>query len=246
MKKLVKWAIWALGIMVSIGFITVLVLSSEKPDSTNTTDEALRVATNIEHALNKSAWDSLNVLGWTFAERHDYIYFKNENKAIISWENIEVRMNLDQKNGKVFVDGLELTDDEKDSIIEDAWSKWCNDSFWMFAPFKLKDHGTKLSLVTDEDSGQNGLLVEYNSGGVTPGDSYLWFYDENFRPTGYKMWVSIIPIGGTYASWDKWVTLPSGVQLSTSHEMKVFTLNLTNVKEGRNYSDFGFDSNPFE
>jgi hypothetical protein len=49
------------------------------------------------------------------------------------------------------------------------------------------DEGTTRSLVKNEDK-TNGLLVSYASGGVTPGDAYLWKLDANGLPQSYKMW----------------------------------------------------------
>jgi hypothetical protein len=36
------------------------------------------------------------------------------------------------------------------------------------------------------------LLITYASGS-TPGDSYMWFVDQNYRPKAWRMW-GIIPV----------------------------------------------------
>lgn len=99
---------------------------------------------------------------------------------------------------------------------KDAYKMFCNDSFWLMAPFKLTDPGTKRMLVTLPD-GRQGLKISYSSGGVTPGDSYVWFLDGQGVPTAFKMWVGILPIGGIEGTWEKWITLPTGAKLSTFH-----------------------------
>jgi hypothetical protein len=74
--------------------------------------------------------------------------------------------------------------------------------------------------------GNDALLVTYTSGGSTPGDSYLWMVDSNFVPTSYKMWTSIIPIGGVGASWSTWKKTEAGILLPKSHELSLFGMEI--------------------
>ena len=88
------------------------------------------------------------------------------------------------------------------------------------------------------------MLVSYSTGGVTPGDSYLWTLDESGLPTGYKMWTKILPVKGVYASWEDWIELPTGAKISTGHDMKVMKSQMKNVKGGQTYAAIGIE-NPF-
>jgi hypothetical protein len=72
--------------------------------------------------------------------------------------------------------------------------------------------------------------VTYTSGGSTPGDSYLWLLDNNFKPKAFKMWTSILPIDGIESSWTDWITTESGAQLPTFHKFLVFGLEITDIK----------------
>ena len=92
---------------------------------------------------------------------------------------------------------------EKEKAIQTAWSLFANDSFWLVAPYKIRDSGTSRKVIILEN-GEKGLLVTYSSGGVTPGDSYLWILDEDGRPKSWKMWVKIIPVGGLEFTWENW------------------------------------------
>ena len=105
-----------------------------------------------------------------------------------------------------------------EKIINKAIKNFNNDSFWVVAPFKLFDSGTKRSIVNFDD-GSTGLLITYTSGGSTPGDSYLWKLDQNYRPISYQMWVSIIPIGGLEVTWDDWTKMQSGIYLAKTHKI---------------------------
>ena len=114
-------------------------------------------------------------------------------------------------------------------MIDKALKNFNNDSFWLVAPYKVFDQGTQRAIV-ELKNGTNGLLVTYNSGGTTPGDSYLWILNENGFPSAYKMWVSIIPIGGLEASWDDWLVTQSGAFLPKSHKLGPLTLSMGDVK----------------
>ena len=88
------------------------------------------------------------------------------------------------------------------NLIEKAVKYFNNDSFWLLAPYKIFDKGTKRSLVTLDD-GHEGLLVTYTTGGTTPGDSYLWHLDSTGKPVSFQMWVSSLPIDGLEAILDR-------------------------------------------
>ena len=93
--------------------------------------------------------------------------------------------------------------------------------------------------------GTEGLMVSYSSGGVTPGDAYLWILDENNLPKSWKMWVSIIPVGGMEFSWDQWTTLTTGAKVATLHESSFLNLDISDLKGAVNQEDLGLDEDPF-
>ena len=130
---------------------------------------------------------------------------------------------------KVQVDGASVPASEKDDLIQKAVKMFNNDSFWLVAPYKVFDQGTKRSVVNLEN-GDKALLVTYTSGGSTPGDSYLWLLDENGLPYAFKMWVKIIPVGGIEASWDNWTKMESGAYLPQSHKLGPLTLSMGNIR----------------
>ena len=79
-----------------------------------------------------------------------------------------------------------------------------------------------------QHDGREGLLIEFASGGVTPGDAYLIF-DDDGRPSRWLMWVSIIPVGGVPAEWQGWQELEGGAWVSTAHSLGPLSLTLSNV-----------------
>lgn len=243
--KFLKWFIYALLTIVFVGYLAVrLFVHQGEPELVQS--DADQVANEMLAALNKPAWDTLKYIKWTFPRERKYVWDKTNNTAIISWgDDHEVHLRLDDVDGKVYKAGSLISGEDAESAKQTAWSNWCNDSFWLIAPYKVFDPGTTRSMAKDDD-GKEGLLITYESGGVTPGDRYLWFLDENKRPTGYRMWVKIIPIGGLYSSWEDWKDF-NGAKIATKHGMGAGpSIEMTDVAAGQSWSDLGYDSNPIK
>lgn len=242
--KYLKYGLLAILTLVALVVLYVaLFVNESRPTVIENVDVNAKKA-QIFKAVNKAAWDTLPYIKWNFADRHSFVWDKVKNDALITWEDYAVHLDPDQVTGLVFKGEEKLEGEEADKLVQDAWSYWCNDMFWLSAPYKIGDKGTKLSWAKDSD-GEEGLLVTYDSGGVTPGDSYLWFFDEEGTPTGYKMWVKIIPVGGMYFSWDKWKDLEGGARVSTFHK-GLMEINITDLAAGDEWKDLGYSASPIK
>ena len=195
-------------------------------------------------AVDAAAWDTTRYVGWDFAGRNQYLWDKDRHFVRVTMGDDVVLLDTKSVTGKAYTAGQEVTGEAANKLVQSAWSNFCNDSFWLAAPFKARDPGTARSVVTTED-GREGLLVQYTSGGVTPGDAYLWLLDETGKPAAWKMWVQIIPIGGLESGWTDYVTLPTGAKLATLHPSPVFDLKLSDVRGGMQLSDVGESADPF-
>ena len=192
--------------------------------------EADALASKMLNALNHDAYLNTDYIEWTFKNRHHYKWEKNESSCNVYWKNYKVDLNLaNREKSKAYIHSFEVEGEQASNLIDKATKYFNNDSFWLVAPYKVFDEGTERRLVTHDD-GSQGLLVTYTSGGTTPGDSYLWMFDENFKPTSFKMWTSILPIDGLEASWTHWTTTESGAQLPTFHKILFLGLELQDVK----------------
>lgn len=243
MKKVFKIfaGIIALGLLV-IGILWFMNNESEPVGTPG--QKADEVAQKMMDAVNKQAWDTTNYIQWTFKGMHSFVWDKERHLCQVKWDKNKVLLNINSISGKAFTEGKELEGEAAKEMITKAWEFFCNDSFWLNAVVKAFDGGTKRSLVKLDD-GTEGLKVEYTSGGATPGDSYVWILDENYRPTSYKMWVSIIPIGGMEFTWEKWQELSTGALISTYHKSDVLELDISGLKAGSSYADLGFSGDPF-
>ncbi len=211
--------------------VTFYVIKNEKLPNGITGKKADQIAQKMLDALNNEAFKKTKYFEWSFNNgKHHYKWDKENGKVLVRWDAYAVRLNLNHRAKSIVLkNNKEINDDSKNDIITEATNLFNNDSFWLVAPFKVFDKGTRRSLVSLPD-GSTRLLVSYLEGGTTPGDSYLWNIQENGFPKSYKMWTKIIPIGGIEATWDDWQIMESGVFLPASHQLGPIRLKMGLVK----------------
>lgn len=240
-KKILK----GLGILITfllIGFVIVYLLYNKPLPEGKQGPEAEALAQKMLQAVNQEAWDSTRFVQWTFVGMHDFLWDKERHLVEVRWDDYRVLLNPNSMKGKIYQNGIEQADDA--SILETAYSHFTNDAFWMNGFVQIRNGNPELRAVDMED-GTQGLLVTYPTGGVTPGDSYLWILDEKGLPKAWQMWVGIIPIGGLEVSWEDWVTLPSGARLARSHDAGIADVALTNVQSFQTWEAGGFKEDIF-
>ncbi|MTI32586.1 hypothetical protein [Xanthovirga aplysinae] len=238
-----RWIFFLLGFLFLCGAIYFIV-DEPKPKGEKGA-EAEVFAQKMLLAINDEAWEKTNFVSWKFMDRHFYVWDKKRHLALVEWDDIKVVFDINRKEGFAWEKGKTLKEKALENKVDKAWKYWVNDSFWLNPISKIFDQGTERSLVDLED-GQKGLLVTYTKGGNTPGDSYLWTVDEGYVPNKWKLWVSIIPIGGVEFSWEDWISTETGVQISTLHKGRLIDIKLSDVKTANNYSDFNFEGeDPF-
>jgi len=246
-QKSMKRILIILGliILLIVGGILIFSISAseDKPES-SPGPAAEKLAQKIYSAVNKDAWDSLAVIRWTFRDHHHYTWDRRNNFVEVNWDDMRVLLNPDRVTGVAYKEELKLPQKESEEWVEKAFSKFCNDGFWMNAFTKLHDPGTKRGLHVTEE-GDSALMVTYDTGGVTPGDSYLWLLDSNGLPKAYKMWVSIIPIGGIEFTWEDWDTLYNGALIAKNHKSEMLEVPITGIQAGSSLKAVGKDDNLF-
>lgn len=203
-------------------------------------EAADQLATKMLDALDYEAYQETDYIEFTFKKRHHYKWNKAENTCEVYWKNIKVDLDLSNpENSKVFISEEPYTENDAQDYFDKAVDHFNNDTFWLVAPYKVFDPGVERRLVTTEDN-KDALLVTYTNGGSTPGDSYLWHYDDNGKPISYQMWVDILPIDGLEASWDTWIITDTGAQLPTFHKLLFLGLEIEDLETS---SQYAVDSN---
>jgi len=235
-----------------IGFIFLLIIFfasgcyilGNKLPETISNEKANILSKKMTNAVNLQAWNKIKWIEWTFANRNSYLWNKENNFAIVKMgKKNKVLLDVAKKTGVAYINSKEVNGDKANKLVESAYANFCNDSWWLNPIIKVNDVGSNLSTTNNN----NELLVNYNEGGVTPGDKYLWKLSENGLPENYKMWVKILPIKGLEVSFTDWVTLENGAKIATSHIIKGINYNIkiTDLKTGDSFKDFDFESNPF-
>ncbi len=214
MKKFLKVLGSILGILILVAAIYYFANNESLPEGVQG-KEADDLALKMLTAMNNDAYKSTEVLEWSFRGAHHYKWRKQEGKVEVSWNDKKILLDLNDHSNST---------GGSNEDIQNALDYFNNDSFWLVAPYKVFDKGTKRSIVKQDD--KDALLVTYTSGGSTPGDSYLWTLDSNYLPVSYKMWVKIIPMGGVSATWNDLTTMDSGIKLPSKHTLSLFGMEL--------------------
>ena len=246
MKKVVKIIGYLLLAVIILLGVTYVTLNEKMPVGVKG-ENAEALAKKMMRAVNKTAWDSTPIVAWKSRSGYSYVWDKQRNLVQVSAKNSKILLDVYKQSGKVWEGLVEVKDVEKvQKSVEKAYKAFINDAFWLNPVVKIFDDGTERSLATLAD-GREGLLVSYTSGGVTPGDAYLWLVDANGMPTAWKLWVGILPIGGIEISWDNWITLPTGAKIATGHTIKSTSIStpITNVASALDLKQLGVNANLF-
>lgn len=212
-----KVLVWVVVLLVAALLVTGWVLHAPRPDLTGDSfhsgERAEALTNRMAAAVGQQGWSRTQALRFTMFG-HRYLWDRARGFFEVRYANIwgqpvRVLQSTERRQGRVYVDGERVAEADAQSTLEDAWRMFVNDSFWLVAPFKARDAGTQ------RFADSSRLLVAYASGGVTPGDMYLWELGEEDLPRRWRMWVSVLPVGGLPVEWSGWVRLETGARVAT-------------------------------
>ena len=236
-------AILVVGVLAVVVF--VYTMNEPRPEG-RPGAEADELARSMEAAVDKDAWDRTGAVRWSFFERHHYVWDRERGLVELQWGESRALFHTADQTGRVWSDGVEQSEEDAEEALKTAYAFWINDSFWLNPVVKMFDPGVERSLV-ELDDGRKAVLASYSSGGVTPGDAYLWIPGPDGLPAAWRMWVQIIPVGGIEVSWEGWVELDTGAKIATQHEGwgRVMTF-LTDVRGAENLEALGVEPGLFD
>lgn len=243
-QRLLAWLALTIGIVVIALVVAGLVANEPRPHAVPSA-EADALAHAIERAVNTAAWERTGAVRWTFAGERSHLWDRTRSLVRVRWGDVEVQLRGTW--GRAWRDGVEVRGRDRGALVAQAWSGFVNDSFWLNPCAKLFDHGTQRALVALPQGGR-GLLVSYASGGVTPGDAYLWELPpagHGDTPRAWKMWVSVIPVGGLEVTWERFITLATGARVATRHRIGPVTITLDDVAAAATLVELEPGGDPF-
>jgi hypothetical protein len=227
-----------------VGIFLILFLMYDEPiPEGEKGSSAERLAQKMLTRIDLKGWEETNYVEWTFMGMHHFMWDRQRHLVEVKWSNYRVLLNPNTLKGTVYYK-QSLVEEGQDELLQTAYGYFTNDAFWLNAFTQIQQKDTELKYVALEND-QDGLLVTYFSGGVTPGDSYLWILDQTGLPVAWKMWVSVLPIGGLKVRWEDWDTLETGAMYAKSHKSGPFNVSITNFRSYQSWKNGGFSKDPF-
>ena len=130
-----------------------------------------------------------------------------------------VYFNVNTRAGKAFLNGRPADDAAAKELLETAYGRFINDSYWLLAPWKIFDPGVHLAYDGEKPCPDGGtcevLKLSFDENvGMTPRDLYwLWITKEGRRMIQWQYVLGGAQEAPTTAKWNDWQRF-SGVALS--------------------------------
>jgi hypothetical protein len=189
-----------------VSLLTVLMLVSACADSTQNQAgpapaDTMRVETRADsvamHAYDAlggpNAWASVPYLRFDFASGSDT---SRTLRASHLWNRMtgdyRVEMhaggdstyvalfNVNTREGDVYLNGEEVEDATEQELLEQAYGRFINDTYWLLMPVKMMDSGVTRTYLPDSSTSEMDVLrLSFDGVGLTPGDQYWVYVDKN-------------------------------------------------------------------
>jgi hypothetical protein len=217
------------------GLAVSSLLSTARPAFAD--EKADQVARELVTALGgQSAWEKARQLRFDFiveregtrvAEFHhvwdrytgDYRLLGTDK----SGAPFAVYFNVNTRDGVAFMNGKPVEGDEKKKMLEKAYGRFINDSYWLLAPWKVFDPGVHRD-YDGEKTGPDGALCDvlrlsFESVGLTPKDVYwMWITRDGRHMVQWQYVLGGAQEEPTTALWKDWRTI-GGIAVSLEKEI---------------------------
>jgi hypothetical protein len=168
-------------------------------DPTRSAPQAIRIADEVMVALGgRKNYEAIKYLSFRFVVEVDtqkvvdgrHAWDRRNNNYHLGGttrdgEHFLAVFNLDTKRGSAFKNGRLVEGEEKIQLLNDAYARHINDTYWLLMPFKLKDAGAVLKYEGEQEI--NGVHYDVlrlsfaESAGLTPWNIYRVFVDQATR-----------------------------------------------------------------
>lgn len=169
------------------------------------------------------AWERTRYLQWSFFGGRRHAWDKKTGDWRLDDGGNVVLMNVGTRAGRAFESGTEVFDPvRKQDLLDQAWGKWINDSYWMFLPWKLLDPGVKLrhlgAAALADGAPAQVLELTFQDVGLTPKNRYLVYVgDESGRIEQWTFFPDAVDEKPRFTlPWKGWKRV-GRIQLCTDH-----------------------------
>ncbi len=136
-----------------------------------------------------SAWENTRYVSWVFFDRRQHYWDRWGGDVRIESEATLVLMNIQNRDGRAWVGGQQITEtDSLQKLLDRGHAWWVNDTYWAFMPYKLRDPGVNLRYVGERNmaSGRAADVIEltFENVGRTPDNKYEVCVDKETHLVG--------------------------------------------------------------
>lgn len=158
------------------------------PERGTADERSAAVAERLMTALGgRETWDRTRFISFGFAGRRSHWWDKHTGRHRLEGQDREGRRyvvlhDVVSREGRAWLDGEPLEGDPLAEMLENAYGAWINDTYWLAAPYKLRDPGVRLAWEREEtiDGRTHDVVrLEFGEVGLTPGDRYWMFVDRD-------------------------------------------------------------------
>ena len=129
-----------------------------------------------------------------------------------------VYFNVNTREGTTFLNGRPVEGEEKRKLLEAAYGRFINDSYWLLAPWKVLDPGVVRTYEGEKTTAEGALCdvirLSFEGVGLTPKDVYrLWVTRDGRRMVQWEYLLGGAKEEPTVAFWKDWRKF-SGISLA--------------------------------
>ncbi len=137
-----------------------------------------------------------------------------------------VYFNVNTKTGKAFVNGRAADAEKQAQLLENAYGRFINDTYWLLAPWKIFDPGVRLTYDGEKPCPEGTvtgtcdvLKLSFENVGLTPKDVYwLWVTRDGRKMVAWQYLLNGAEEAPTMAMWKDWKNY-GGILLATEKPM---------------------------
>jgi hypothetical protein len=201
--------------------------------------EAAALASRVVDSMGgQQRWDAARLLRFDFTSRRDgatgtvYRHWWDRQTGDYRLEGSDregrayrALFDLDTRQGRAWREGRELAGEELAALLETAYGRFINDSYWLLMPWKWRDPGVDLDYEGKRQvDGREYEVVRLSFGsgvGLTSNDRYWAFVDP--ATARVARWAYVLqdeqgaPGTGepTVWAWEDWTKTAAGIELAT-------------------------------